>query len=140
MEEQVILEKQRTEAASLNVKELFFKYVRFLPLYIIFISLALIGAYIYLRYATEVYRSVGQIVIRDESTYSGRNDDKLDVLMQTDSRKNVQTELEVLQSLHVMTRVVEALDLNFNYFAKGRFKEMNLYKISPFKVEPLKIA
>jgi tyrosine-protein kinase Etk/Wzc len=142
MEEQVILEKQqqRAGAAGMNVKELFFKYVRFLPLYIIFVSLALIGAYIYLRYATEVYRSMGQIVIRDESTYSSRNDDKIDALMQSDGRKNVQTEIEVLQSRPVMSRVVEALNLNFNYFAKGRFKQMNMYKISPFRIEVLRLA
>jgi capsular exopolysaccharide synthesis family protein len=39
-----------------------------------------------------------------------------------------------------MSRVVEALNLNFNYTAKGRFKDLNAYKIAPFKVEALRIA
>lgn len=139
MEEQVIVKKYRPDSGSLNVKELFFKYLKFLPLYLIFIALALVGAYIYLRYATEYYQSTGQIVIRDEKSSGGVRDDRLDVLMQSDSRKNVQTEIEIIQSRQVMQRVVENLNLNFNYIAKGRFKELNVYKTAPFEIEALAI-
>jgi capsular exopolysaccharide synthesis family protein len=139
MEEHVVVQKDRSEGTNLNLKELFFKYIRFLPLYIIFIAFSLIGAYIYLRYATEVYRSTGQIVIRDEKN-PGVANDKLDQLMQSDSRKNVQTEIEILQSRPVMARVVESLNLNFNYLAQGRFKEMNIYKMTPFIVEALHLV
>lgn len=140
MEERVFVHKTRSDVSGMSIKEYVFKYLRYLPLYIIFIALALLGAYVYLRYATEVYESVGQIVIRDEKTSGSIKDDKLDLLMQSDSRKNVQTELEILQSRPVMTRVVEGLNLNFNYYAKGRFKEQDIYKKSPFRVEALKIA
>jgi len=139
MEEQVFFQKQRGEGSTFNLKEIFFKYIRFLPLYIIFVALSLMGAYIYLRYANEVYRSTGQIVIRDDRNAGSAGNDKLDILMQTDSRKNVQTEIEILQSYPVMSRVVEALNLNFNYFAKGRFKEMNVYRIVPFQLQAYSI-
>ncbi len=139
MEEQDILQPQRTDSGNLNVKDLFFRYVRFLPLFIIFIALALMGAYVYLRYATEVYRASGQIVIRDEKVTGTAGNDKLDVLMQSDSRKNVQIEIEIIQSKPVMSRVVEELGLNFNYFSKGRFKELNVYKTAAFRVEALEI-
>jgi uncharacterized protein involved in exopolysaccharide biosynthesis len=140
MEEQDILQRQRADSSNLNVKDIFFRYIRFLPLYIIFIALSLVGAYIYLRYATEVYRSSGQIVIRDEKITGAAGNDKLDVLMQSDSRKNVQTEVEILQSKPVMSRVVEELGLNFNYFSKGRFKELNVYKMTAYRIEALSIA
>ena len=139
MEEQVILQKIKSESASFNIKEYFFRYLRYLPLFIIFIALSLIGAYVYLRYSTEVYRSSGQLVIRDEKSAGTAKDDKIDILMQSDARKNVQTEIEILQSRPVMNRVVESLQLNFNYLAKGRFKELNIYKISAFRVEALQI-
>ncbi len=106
MEEQVIVQKSKAEHSSLNIKELFFKYVRFLPLYIICVALALFGAYMYLRYATEIYRSTGQIIIRDEKT-SPSISDKLEQAMQSDSRKNIQTEIEVLQSRPLMERTVK---------------------------------
>lgn len=140
MEEQVHFHKNRGDGASINLKEVFFKYIRFLPLYIIFLALSLIGAYIYLRYASEVYRSTGLIVIRDDRNSGSAKDDKLDMLMQTDARKNVQTEIEILQSYPVMSRVVEALNLNLGYLAKGRFKELNLYKAAPFQLQVFSIA
>jgi uncharacterized protein involved in exopolysaccharide biosynthesis len=140
MEEQVTIQKFRSEGANLNVKELFFKYVRFLPLYVIFVALALIGSFIYLRYAPESYRSYGQIAIRDEKSSGTGRDDKLDVLMQSDGRKNIQMEIEVLQSRPLMSRVVEALNLNFDYAAKGRFKDLNAYRIAPIKIVALRIA
>lgn len=140
MEERGSAHKTKSDISGMSIKDYALKYLRYLPLYIIFIALALFGAYVYLRYASEVYASVGQIVIRDEKTSSSIKDDKLDMLMQSDSRKNVQTELEIMQSRPVMTRVVEGLNLNFNYFAKGRFKEHNIYKKSPFKIEALNIA
>lgn len=138
MEEQVVI-KSKSEASKLNLKELFFKYIRFLPLYVLFIALSLIGAYIYLRYTTEVYRSSGQIAIKDEKSTGVAGNDKLDVLMQSDSRKNIQMEIEVMQSRPLVSRVVEALDLNFTYLAKGRFKDMNAYQMVPFKIETLKL-
>src|SRR5688572_69566 len=129
MEEQVVITKARNEQASLNIKELFFKYLRFLPLYILIVALSLFGAYLYLRYATEYYRSSGQLIIRDEKS-SGGISDKLEQAMQSDGRKNIQTEIAVLQSRPLMERVVEALDLNFNYYIQGKIKELNAYKIA----------
>lgn len=140
MEEEVTIKKSRSEGSNLSIKELFLKYLRFFPLYLIFVALALVGAYVYLRYTTEKYRSLGQIAIRDEKTAGTGRDDKLDVLMQSDGRKNIQMETEVLQSRPVMSRVVENLNLNFNYTAKGRFKDLNAYKLTPFKVETISIA
>lgn len=137
MEEEVSVHKTRGEQ-SLNIKELFFKYVRFLPLYIISVALALFGAYMYLRYATESYRSAANIVIQDDQKTS-RASNPIDIALQSETRKNIPVEIEILQSRPVMSRVVEALNLNFNYFAKGKIKELNIYKIAPFKVEAIKI-
>src|SRR5918993_3632276 len=138
MEEQVTIKKTKTEH-SLNIKEVFFKYVRFLPLYIICVALALVGAYMYLRYATEFYRSTGQLIIRDEKSASNFKSE-LEEAMQSDGRKNIQTEIEVLQSRPLMERAVEALGLNFNYYSTGKIKELNIYKIAAFRVEPLELT
>ncbi|NTS43149.1 polysaccharide biosynthesis tyrosine autokinase [Flavisolibacter sp. BT320] len=137
MKESAAAHKTRTDV---SIKEHIFKYLRYLPLYVLFIALALLGSYVYIRYATEIFRSTGQIVLRDDKNASSFKDDKLDLLMQSDSRKNVQTEVEIIQSKPVMRRVVEGLNLNFNYIAIGRFKEQNIYKTAPFRVEAQQIT
>lgn len=129
----------KAELSSLNLKELFFKYVRYLPFFIVSVALALFAAFGYLRYATESYRSIGSIVIKDDKSSSGA-DNKIDILMQQETRKNIQIEIEVLQSRPVMARVVKALDLNFTYTAVGKIKELDVYGIVPFRMEALRLS
>src|SRR5947209_1827955 len=139
MEEQEVLKNTKAELSGMNVKDFFLKYLRYLPFYIISVALALFGAFGYLRYATEFYRATGSIVIRDDKSPSSSGDNKIDQLMQQDSRKNVQLEIEVLQSRPLMARVVRGLNLNFTYTAVGKIKELNVYDAVPFKLEALKI-
>ncbi|MGE5457791.1 MAG: GumC family protein, partial [Methanococcaceae archaeon] len=136
MEDQV-QQNPKAELTNLNIKELFFKYVRFLPLFIISIALALVGAFIYLRYATEIYRSTGSMLIQSEK--ESPNTDKLEQVMMTDRIKNVETEIEILKSRPLVQRVVKELGLNFNYSVQGNIKEFNVYKFSPYRVEALQI-
>lgn len=139
MEEQVVTKKTKVDQSSLNIKELFFKYIRFLPLYIICIALSLLGAYMYLRYSTEFYRSAGQILVRDEKSSSSVSD-RFEEAINASSRRNLQTEIEVLQSRPLMERAVERLSLNFNYYSIGKIKELNVYKASPFRLETIELA
>lgn len=137
VEEQV--QATKNEAANLSAKDLFYKYVRFLPLFIICIALSLFVAYIYLRYATLVYQSTGTLVIKDDKSSGGSND-KLEELMVSDGKRNIQNEIEYIQSIPLMERVVKALNLNFTYLAQGNIKELNVYKSSPFRIEAFEIA
>lgn len=131
------LQAGQNEQSGLNIKDLFYKYVRFLPLFIISIALSLFVAYVYLRYATLVYTTTGALIIQDER--SGGSNSKLDELFQSDGKKNIQNEIEYLKSRQLMSRVVKARDLNFTYFAKGNIKELNIYRSSPFRVEAFEI-
>ena len=138
MEEQILPAKN--ELSTLGIKDLFYKYVRFLPLFIISVALSLFVAYVYLRYSTLFYKSTGTMIIQDENTSRGGSNDKLEDLFTSDSKKNIQNEIEYLQSRQMMRRVVSTLNLNFSYFAKGNIKELNIYKSSPFTVEAFEVA
>lgn len=138
MEEQIQIQTARTELSRLTAKDLFYKYIRFLPLFIISVALSLLVAYLYLRYSTLVYQSFGTMVIQDESG-SSRNNDKLDEIFSSDNRRNILNEIEYIRSKKLMIRVVKALDLNFSYIAIGNIKELNIYKSNPFTVEPFEI-
>jgi tyrosine-protein kinase Etk/Wzc len=137
VEEQV--QAAKTETANLSVKDLFYKYVRFLPLFVISVALSLMVAFLYLRYATLVYQSIGTLVIKDDKNSGGGSNDKLEQLLVSDGKVNIQNEIEYLQSRPLMERVVQALNLNFTYLAKGNIKELNVYKSCPFRVEAFKI-
>jgi len=129
----------KRDMPGMGLKEIFFKYVRFLPLIIISVALALVGAYLYLRYATPVYKSNGAIIIKKDN--SGANSaDPFQQMFVMDNSMNIQTEIEILQSQPVLERVVESLNLNFSYFSVGKIAETNLYTNSPLRIEVLQLA
>lgn len=129
----------KSELSGPSIKELFFKYLRFLPLIIVSVALSLLVAYIYLRYATLIYRSSGSLVIQDDRNMNRRGDAKFTELFSSGTNKNIPSEIEYIKSRPVLERVVKALDLNFTYYAKGKIAELNLYKSAPFYMEALQI-
>jgi uncharacterized protein involved in exopolysaccharide biosynthesis len=78
LDEQAI--SDRSELHNLSVKDLFFKYIRFLPVFLLSLALALFGAWIYLRYATPIFRSSGTLEISDEKQSANPNDQRLNQL------------------------------------------------------------
>ncbi|MBA2500650.1 MAG: hypothetical protein H0V30_13045, partial [Chitinophagaceae bacterium] len=107
MEEQL---NPKAELSGLTVKDMFFKYVRFIPLFILSVAVALLVAWIYLRYATPIFSSQGSILIKNESNRpGGGGDDKFEDLFMNSGTSNIQNEMEVLKSRPLLERVVRAL-------------------------------
>jgi tyrosine-protein kinase Etk/Wzc len=128
---------ERSEVEGLSVKDLFFKYIRFLPVFILSLAVALFGSYVYLRYATPIYRASGTILIKNNQT-SGNNqsgDPKLNQLFLNQGVQSIQNEIEVLRSTPLMHRVVDSLHLQISYNAIGKIKSPNIYKQGPFLLE-----
>jgi uncharacterized protein involved in exopolysaccharide biosynthesis len=132
LDEQAI--SDRSELHNLSVKDLFFKYIRFLPVFLLSLALALFGAWIYLRYATPIFRSSGTLEISDEKQSANPNDQRLNQLTLNTGARNIQNEIEVLRSKPLMERVVKALNLQLGYHAIGKIKSPDIYKQGPFFV------
>ncbi len=130
MEDQTLLAK--SELSKLGIKDLFFKYIRFLPLFLISIVISLLVVFIYLRYTTPLYQATGTLIIRSEDNKTGS--EKFEQFLVTSSN-NIETEIEYIKSRPLMQRVVEALNLNFTYYALGDVKERNVHQGRPFTVE-----
>lgn len=137
--EEVIIQDKKSELNKLNIKDLFFKYVRFLPLFIISVALSLLTAYIYLRYSTPIYQSSGALMIQDDTKKSNAAGEKFDQVLAQSNAKNIQNEIEVLKSKPLMERVVSSSNLNVSYFAKGKIKELDVYHDAPFALEVFKL-
>jgi tyrosine-protein kinase Etk/Wzc len=123
-----------TEAANLSVKDIFFKYIRFLPLVFLSVALAFIGAFLYLRYATPIYSSSGALIIKGENSSGGGSGDRFSQLFILDNSMNLQNEMELLRSRQLMEEVVKGLNLNYTYHAIGKITELHLYQNEPFNV------
>jgi len=137
MEEPVNTSK--SELSNLSFRDLFYKYVRFLPLFILSVALSLFAAFLYLRYATPIYNVGGTMLIRSEQQGGGRSDN-FETLISNNKASNILHEIEVLKSRPLMRRVVDSLNLQFSYYGKGKIKTVNIYKQGPFLIDAKKIA
>ena len=115
----------RSELWNLSLKDLFYKYVRFLPLFVLSVAVTLFGAYIYLRYSIPIYRVDGSLVIKSEQG-SGSRSDKFEDVFINDKAQNIQNEVELLKSKPLMQRVVDSLHLQLTYYARGKIKTVNI--------------
>ena len=125
------------DLGSLSIKDLFFKYVRFLPVFLVSVAICLLGAYLYLRYTTPIYRVTGTLTFKSEEQNRGG---KFDDIFLAKSVSDVQTEIEILKSQHLMQRVVDTAQLQTTYFAVGKIKTLNIYNGSPFRLNILKLT
>ena len=81
------LNNHRNELWNLSLRDLFYKYIRFLPLFLLSTALALFAAYAYLRYATPIYSVGGTMHIKAEK--SGGRSDKFEDLFVNDKAQNI---------------------------------------------------
>ena len=125
------------DLGNLSIKDLFFKYVRFLPVFLVSVSVCLLGAYLYLRYTTPIYRVTGTLTFKTgESNRGGRFDD----IFLAKTAEDVQTEIEILKSQPLMERVVDSANLQTNYFAVGKIKTLNIYNGCPFRLNIISLS
>ena len=128
----------KKELSTLSVRDLFYKYVRYLPVFMLSVAITLFGAYAYLRYATPIYSVSGTIYIKSDD--QGGRSDKFEEMFVNDKAANIASEIEVLKSRPLMERVVQSLGLQFNYYAKGKIKTVDVYKYGAFTVKALEVA
>jgi tyrosine-protein kinase Etk/Wzc len=131
MEEQI---SNKSEVWSLSVRDVFYKYIRYLPLFLLSLAFALLVAWIYLRYTTRIYSSTGTMLIKSEKPAS-RDDKVEDILSGNNRSQNIQNEIEILKSKPLMERVVNRIRLQVSYIAIGKITEFNIYSQAPFVME-----
>lgn len=134
MEESINSTGTRADAGGLSLKDLFYKYIRFLPYFILSVAIALLAAFMYLRYADRSYSATGSMQIRSQQ--SSQRSDKVEDLLSGGSRsQNIQSEIEVIGSRPLMARVVQRLNLQFSITAIGRVRDQNVYRQAPFEIQ-----
>jgi tyrosine-protein kinase Etk/Wzc len=128
---------RRQELLNVSIRDIFYRYIRFFPLFILSVAVALLAAFMYLRYSTNIYSAAGTLLIKQDKSNSQVNDRVEDIISGGNRKQDVQNEIEILKSKALMTRVVEKLKLQYSYLLEGRVKDMNMYGRSPIQVEIL---
>lgn len=118
-----------------DLKQLFYKGLRYWYFFAIMLTATLSGAYFYLQYAMPVYKSEGMILIKDDEN-SGQPTEELFFAELGLGKKNktIENETLILTSTPLMLEVVKKLNLHYQYTSIDGFKKRVLYKNSPVQV------
>ncbi|PWT99990.1 MAG: hypothetical protein C5B52_09465 [Bacteroidetes bacterium] len=116
-----------------NLREFIYKYLRYMPLLILSVTIALIIGFIQTRYAIPIHRVTGTLFINKDNKYGGGSKSQLDEIFFSDNI-NLSNELEILHSRPLLTRVINNLGLTISYHNRGNLRSSNIYGSEPFRL------
>ena len=122
--------------SNFNIKEEVVKYLKHWKWFVFGIFVALLAAFLYLRYTVANYKAVATILVKDDrkGTMASELSAFSDLGLMTNVKSNVDNEIEVIKSRTLIESAVRELELNVAYFSQGRVKWEELYKKSPIKL------
>lgn len=128
-----ILEEKEEQA---DIKAILFKYIIRWPWFIASIIIYIACAWIYLKQSTPIYNITASVIIKDEKKGGtmGNEFSGLEDLGLLNPSKNIDNEIEILQSKSLIKDVVNELGLYINYWGNKGFKTTDLYGASPILV------
>ncbi|MGB0427509.1 MAG: GumC family protein [Flavobacteriales bacterium] len=137
MKETTNFEAQVEENEALNIREEIDKYVVYWRWFILGLIVALLAAFVYLRYTPAQYNAISTILIKDNQK-SGISDELKAVadlgIVGTGSTNNTDNEIEVIKSRKIIARAIDSLDLMVTYFTEGRVIQTEIYEARPIKL------
>ena len=127
-------EVEYEEVQDTDLGDTFYKYLPYWPFYLILVIVGLSGAWLYLRYKQPVYQTTATLLIKDDknATPASELQDAFDMF---GAKKNVENEIEVLQSKTLMQEVVTDLHLYAPVYIAGRVIHQSGYLRSPVFIE-----
>ena len=119
-----------------DYRALLFRYIIRWPWFVASILACLLVAWLYLRYSTPVYNIEASIIIKDEKNGGSAGGDlgAFEDLGFVSSSKNIDNEIEIIQSKSLIKDVVTELGLYIQYQAVARINNRELYGTSPLLV------
>ena len=118
---------------DVNIKDILFRYLQFWKWFLAVAILSLSVAYTYLRYASDIYKTTAKIKILDNSKGGMKLPSDVAALF-SNSKVNLDNEMEVLKSHRLLELVAKNLNLCTSYYSVGNIKTTELWKNKPLKV------
>lgn len=138
MKDKISTEINENNEEQINIQELIFKYINHWPWFIVSLAVCIVGAWLYLHYATPVYNISASIIIKndkkDGSAGAAASLESLGLGGMMTSSQSIDNEIEVLRSKTLIKEVVNHLGLYISYCDEDELKSKDLYKETPVLV------
>jgi len=119
---------QVQEDDSINLRDELEKYLVHWKWFLLSGFIAIVLAFVYVRYATPQYSVSSTLLIKDDDSSLGSELAAFqDLGMLGGGSSNIDNEIQILKSRSLAKTVVKDLNLNISYYKKGRVKESEVY-------------
>lgn len=124
-----------------DIKRLIFKYLRYWPWFIVGVLIALVLAFLYNRYTSNVYHTESEIkILKDKDSGLDLSGLQGSSPMFDFNEVNLENEIQILKSRKLLDSVVNSLELNTLYFVEGDINTSEVWKNNlPFMVDWKKV-
>ncbi len=125
----VYIDKE-VDKEDINLREEYEKYSYYYKWFLLAFLIAVITAFLYIRYTSNQYEVNASILIDDKENGGGLNSELSafkDLGLLGDSKTSLETEIDVLKSRTLMQRVVKELGINVIYYTQGKIGKSELY-------------
>jgi capsular exopolysaccharide synthesis family protein len=134
------IESADNKVGKISPRELFLKYLHYLPWVIASLATCLALAYTKIRYSPEIYSVSGTLLVSDQKGI-GSGSDKFDAFLFDESEKNLFDEIQVIRSRNMAKRVAKSLDMFVQYYNRGNVRSSAIYKSeSPVELKIIRLA
>ncbi len=129
--------QQQPVANTVDLKKLFFMVLSNWYYFVIALIISSACAYFYLRYTLPVYKTSATLLIEEENSASPQGTNELLKGFGLEpGRKNLDNQIQILQSYTIVKETLEELPFALDYYIKGRVKTASLYPGNPIVVVP----
>lgn len=108
------------------------RYQPYWPLFVLVALIAVAGAFVYLRYATPVYRVTASLLIKDDA--KGMDGSALSSLNLFGGGKEIDNEIEILKSKTIARQVIRHLNLFGEVVEDGKIRDVTVYQQTPVRM------
>ncbi|MCK5906372.1 MAG: hypothetical protein KAG37_02215, partial [Flavobacteriales bacterium] len=118
----------------IDLKELFFKILNYWGYILVTVSLFLVVAFVFNRYATRLYKTEMTLLIEDDNSATGPAAIMAN-MGYSNPRLNFFNEKLIIESFSQMERTIKKLDFTISYYTQGNIKSSEVYRPTSFNVE-----
>ncbi|MDX1760562.1 MAG: polysaccharide biosynthesis tyrosine autokinase [Christiangramia sp.] len=125
---------------EIDLREELIKYLRHWPWFVAGVLIAVLAAFLYLRYTTPVYNTAATIIIKDEDKKGGSGDLSAFAdlgLLNGIGTNSIENEIGILKSRRLLNSVGKNMQLQVRFFEKGTVRTTELYENRPFNIQVL---
>lgn len=131
--------RYKPETKETSIREIIEQYTRYWYLFVLGAIIALVLAFIYLRYTTALYQTRATIIIKDEKSASSPMEmaafSQFGSFLSRFNTSKIDNELAIFNSKRIISKTIKELGLNIKYESVGSIKTSEIYAYIPFTVQ-----